>query len=99
MKGGTTFHFIDASPAEALATARQAAGGLDVRLGGGAATVRQFLAADLVDHMHIAIVPILLGRGESLWDGLENLEERFAIESVSSPSGVTHITFTRVSRT
>ena len=95
MKGGTTFHFIDASPAEALAAAREAAGGLDVRIGGGPATIRQFLAADLIDHMHIALVPILLGRGESLWDGLEGLEERFAIESVSSPSGVTHVTFTR----
>jgi len=95
MKGGTTFHFIDASPAQALAAARQAAGGLDVRIGGGPATVRQFLAADLIDHMHIALVPVLLGRGEPLWDGLEGLEERFAIESVSSPSGITHLTFTR----
>jgi dihydrofolate reductase len=95
MKGGTTFHFIDASPAEALAAARDAAGGLDVRIGGGPATVRQFLAADLVDHMHIAQVPVLLGRGESVWAGLEGLEERFAVESVSSPSGVTHVTFTR----
>ena len=95
MKGGTTFHFIDASPAQALAAAREAAGGLDVRIGGGPATVRQFLAAGLIDHMHVALVPILLGRGESLWDGLEGLEEGFAIESVSSPSGVTHVTFTR----
>jgi hypothetical protein len=45
--------------------------------------------------MHVALVPILLGRGESLWEGLEGLEERFAIESVSPPSGVTHVTFTR----
>jgi len=45
--------------------------------------------------MHIALVPILLGRGQSLWGGLEGLEERFATESVSSPSGVTHVTFTR----
>jgi dihydrofolate reductase len=98
MKGGTTFHFIDASPAQALAAARETAGGLDVRIGGGPATIRQFLAAGLIDHMHIALVPVLLGRGESLWDGLEDLEgleERFAIESVSSPSGVTHVTFTR----
>jgi dihydrofolate reductase len=95
MKGGTTFHFTDAGPAQALAAARQAAGGLDVRIGGGPATVRQFLAADLIDHMHVAVVPILLGRGESLWDGLEGLEERFAVESVSSPNGVTHLTFTR----
>jgi dihydrofolate reductase len=95
MKGGTTFHFTDASPAEALAAAREAAGGLDVRIGGGPATVRQFLAAGLIDHLHIALVPILLGRGEPLWDGLEGVEDSFAIESVSSPSGVTHITFTR----
>src|SRR5450755_50620 len=94
MKGGTTFHFIDASPAQALAAAKEAAGGLDVRIGGGPAAIRQFLAAGLIDHMHIALVPILLGRGESLWDGLEGPEERFAIESVSSPSGVTHVTFT-----
>jgi len=96
MKGGTTFHFIDASPAEALAAAKDAAGGLDVRIGGGPATVRQFLAADLIDHMHVVLVPILLGRGESVWDGLEDLEQRFTIESVSSPSGVTHVTFTRL---
>ena len=95
MEGGTTFYFVDAGPAEALRAAQEAAGGLDVRIGGGPSTVRQFLAADLVDHMHLVIVPILLGRGESLWDGLEGLEDRFATESVSSPSGVTHVTFTR----
>jgi dihydrofolate reductase len=95
MKGGTTFQFINASPAEALEVARQAAGGLDVRIGGGPSTIRQFLAADLIDHMHIAIVPIVLGRGERLWDGLEELEQRFDVEAVSSPSGVTHLTFTR----
>jgi dihydrofolate reductase len=95
MKGGTTFHFIDASPAEALTAAQEAAGGLDVRIGGGPSTVRQFLADNLIDDMHIVIVPIVLGRGERLWDGLENLEQRFDIESVSSPSGVTHVTFTR----
>ncbi|MDQ1367453.1 MAG: hypothetical protein QOE57_3495 [Acidimicrobiaceae bacterium] len=95
MKGGTTFHFIDASPAEALEAARAAAGGLDVRIGGGPSTIRQFLAADLIDHMHIAIVPVVLARGERLWDGLQQLEERFNVEGVSSPSGVTHLTLTR----
>jgi dihydrofolate reductase len=95
MRGGTTFHFIDASPREALDKAREAAGGLDVRIGGGPATIRQFLAADLIDHMHIVIVPIVLGRGERLWDGLEELEQRFTVESVTSPTGVTHLTFTR----
>ena len=95
MKGGTTFHFIDASPAEALEVAQEAAGGLDVRIGGGPSMIRQFLAADLIDHMHVAIVPIVLGRGERVWDGLEGLEQRFNVESVSSPSGVTHLTLTR----
>jgi dihydrofolate reductase len=95
MEGGNTFHFIDASPAEALALARDAAGGLDVRIGGGPSTVRQFLAADLIDHLHVVLVPIVLGRGVRLWDGLESLEDRFAVESVTTPSGVTHLTFTR----
>jgi dihydrofolate reductase len=95
MKGGTTFHFIDADPAQALEQARAAAEGLDVRLGGGVETVRQFLAADLIDHLHVVVAPIVLGRGERLWDGQEALQERFRIETVASPSGVTHLTFTR----
>ena len=97
MEGGTTFHFIDASPAEAVEAARKAAGGQDIRLGGGPTMIREFLKAGLVDHMHIVVAPILLGRGVRLWDGLEGLEKNFQIESVSSPSGVTHMTFTRVS--
>lgn len=95
MQGGTTFHFVDASPAEALDAAREAAGGLDVRIGGGPTTVREFLTADLIDHLHVVLVPILLGRGQRLWDGMEGLEQRFAVESVSTPSGVTHLTMTR----
>lgn len=95
MEGGTTFHFLDASPEKALEAAREAAGGLDVRIGGGPSTVRDFLAADLIDELHLALVPIVLGRGERLWDGLEGLEERFDIEAVSTPSGVTHLTLTR----
>jgi dihydrofolate reductase len=95
MEGGTTYHFIDASPAEALETAREAADGQDVRLGGGATMIRDFLAAGLVDHMHTVVVPILLGRGVRLWDGLEGLENDYEIEATSSPSGVTHVTFTR----
>jgi dihydrofolate reductase len=95
MEGGTTFHFLDATPAQALEAAREAAGGLDVRIGGGPTTVRSFLAADLVDHMHVVVVPILLGRGVNLWEGLEGLEERFDVETVASPSGVAHLTFTR----
>ncbi|MET9505782.1 dihydrofolate reductase family protein [Streptomyces sp. NPDC006622] len=98
MEGGTTFHFLDASPAQALETAREAAGGLDVRIGGGPSTVRAFLAAGLIDHMHVVVVPVLLGRGVRLWDGLENLEKDYEIEAASSPSGVTHVTFSRTAR-
>ncbi len=94
MEGGTTFHFLDATPAEALERAREAAGGQDVRLGGGPSVVRDVLAARLVDHMHVVQVPIVLGRGVRLWDGLESLEEAYEIEAVSTPSGVTHLTFT-----
>jgi len=95
MDGGTTFHFVDASPAEALAQAREAAADQDVRIGGGVSTIRQFVVAGLVDHMHITIVPIVLGRGIRLWDGMEGLEKAYTIEAVASPSGVMHLTFTR----
>lgn len=95
MEAGTTFHFLDASPADALAAARDAAGGQDVRIGGGATTIREFVAAGLVDHMHVVVVPIVLGRGVRLWDGLEGFERDYDIETTPSPSGVTHVMFTR----
>src|ERR671911_1833754 len=63
--------------AEALETAREAADGQDVRIGGGPTMIRDFLSAGLVDHMHIVVVPILLGRGVRLWDGLEGLEKDY----------------------
>lgn len=95
MEGGTTFHFIDATPADTLDMARRAAGGLDVRVGGGPTTVRAFLAAGLVDHLHVVVVPIVLGRGVRLWDGLEAMEQQYEVEVVASPSGVVHVTFSR----
>jgi dihydrofolate reductase len=95
MEGGTTFHFVDVSPAEALEAARAAADGQDVRIGGGARVVRDFLAARLVDLAHIVVVPIVLGRGAQVWEGLEGLENDYHVEVVSSPSGVAHVTFTR----
>jgi dihydrofolate reductase len=97
MEGGTTFHFLDTSPADALATAREAARGLDVRIGGGPTTIRSFLGERLIDHMHITVVPLLLGRGVSLFEGLEGLEKDYEVETIASPSGVTHMTFTRAS--
>jgi dihydrofolate reductase len=95
MEGGTTFHFINASPVEAVEAARKAAGGKDIRLGGGPTMLREFIQAGVVDHMHFVVAPIVLGRGVRLWDGLEGLEQQYSIESVSSPSGVTHLTFAR----
>jgi dihydrofolate reductase len=95
MEGGTTFHFLNASPADALAMARDAAKGQGVRIGGGVSVVRDFFAAGLVDHAHIVVVPILLGRGVRVWDDLEALERSYEIEAASSPSGVTHLIFTR----
>ncbi len=94
-EGGTVFHFLEATPSEALEIARDAAAGQDVRIGGGPSVVRDFLAAGLVDHLHVVQVPILLGRGVRLWDGLEGVEDGYEVEAVSSPSGVTHLTFTR----
>ena len=91
----TTFHFIDASPEEALRQAKEAAAGRDVRLGGGVTTVREFLDADLVDTMHIAVSPIELGEGERLWESHEELLDRFHLDTVPSSSGVTHLLFWR----
>ena len=93
--GETTFLFRDLAPQDALALAAEQAGGLDVRLGGGPSVVREFLQADLVDHLHLVVVPIVLGRGVRLWDGVE---ERFDIEATPSPSGVVHYVWTRRAR-
>ena len=71
MKGGTTFHFVTDGIESALARARQAAAGGDVRIGGGTATVRQYLQARLIDELHLAHRPVLLGRGENLFAGLD----------------------------
>ena len=89
MEGGTTFHFLDATPAEALEVAQEAAGEGDVRIGGGPTVVREFLAAGLVDHMHVVQVPVVLGRGVRLWDGLEALEtvrHRSGLSPAASPT-------------
>ncbi len=93
--GDTTFHFLDATPEVALEQAFAAAGGKDVRIGGGVATVREFLDADLIDQMHVVVVPMELGRGERLWDDPEDLGDRYILEKVPSPSGVTHLFFWR----
>jgi len=70
MKGGTTFHFVTDGIHSALEQAKNAAGGKDVRVGGGVGTIRQYLTAALIDELHLAIVPFLLGSGEHLMGGL-----------------------------
>jgi dihydrofolate reductase len=93
--GATTFHFVSGSAADVLSLAKKAAGELDVRLGGGPSTVNQFLAADLVDYLHVILVPIVIVAGVPLWSGLAGLHHRFSVEVVTVPSGATHLFFTR----
>jgi dihydrofolate reductase len=69
MKGGTVFHFVTGGIHEALERAREAAQGRNVRIGGGTSTVRQYMAAGLIDELHLAVSPVLLGAGENLWQG------------------------------
>ncbi|HIZ34569.1 MAG TPA: dihydrofolate reductase family protein [Candidatus Ruania gallistercoris] len=94
---GTSFHFVEAAPAEALRLAQEAAGGLDVRIGGGPSTVRAFLEADLIDFLHLCVVPIVLGRGIRIWDDLAGLEDHFTVESIGTTSGLTHQLWNRSS--
>ena len=95
MANGTSFRFIDASAEDALAQARAVAAGGDIRIGGGARTARSFLDAGLVDELHVAVVPIILGRGIRLWDDLRGLENGYEVRAEATESGVTHLTFRR----
>jgi dihydrofolate reductase len=88
--GDTTFHFVSGSPSDVLARARGAAEGKDVRLGGGAQTVRQFLDADLVDTLHVAVAPVVLGSGTRLWESPSELDDRYHRDEVPGSSGVVH---------
>ena len=92
----TTFHFVDDDPAEVLEGAKEAAQGKDVRVGGGATTIRAFLEADLVDTLHVVVTPsITLGSGARLWESPDELTDRFHLDVVPSPSGVVHHLFWR----
>jgi len=96
MDGGTRFHFVTGGIHEALERARKSAGGKDVRLGGGVSTLRQYLSARLIDELHLAIAPILLGRGENLFAGLDLPKLGYrVVESVASKQA-THVRLTRV---
>lgn len=86
MEGGTTFHFVTEGIQAALSRAREAAGELDVRVGGGAATIRQYLQAGLIDELHVAMAPVVLGSGESLFAGIDLVKLGYkCTEHVSTP--------------
>jgi dihydrofolate reductase len=95
MEGGTTFHFVTDGIHAALKQAVEAANGRDVRLGGGASTIRQYLQAQLVDEAHIAISPVLLGSGEHLFAGLDLPALGYDCASHTSTADATHIVLTR----
>lgn len=91
MEGGTTFHFVTEGNHEALRRAREAAGAKGIRIGGGAATVRQYLEARLVDEMHLAVSPMLLGSGESLFAGLDLVRLGYRVRSRESTESAMHV--------
>src|SRR6478735_6204760 len=95
MQGGTTFHFRDGAIEDVLAEASAAADGRDVRVGGGYSTARDFLRAGLVDDLHLMVAPIVLGRGNRLWDHLQGFELTHKVTTEVAESGTTHVRFTR----
>lgn len=95
MKGGTTFYFRDTAIEDVLTEATEAAGDLDVRVGGGYRTARGFLRAGLIDDLHLLVAPIFLGRGHRLWDDLRGFELTHNITTEVAESGTIHVTLTR----
>jgi dihydrofolate reductase len=95
MKGGTVFHFVTDGIEAALERARAAAGERDIRIGGGAATIRQYFAAGLIDELHLAVAPILLGRGEPLFEGLDLPALGYEVTEHVPSEKATHIVLTR----
>jgi dihydrofolate reductase len=95
MQGGTTFHFVDGGIEVALRMAVDAAGGADVRIGGGASTVQQYLRAGLIDEMHVVIVPTLLGAGERLFEHLDDAAVGLECTEFRPSQAVTHVVLTR----
>jgi dihydrofolate reductase len=96
MEGGTTFRFVTDGAHAALQRALEAAGGRDVRIGGGVGTIRQYLTAGLIDEMHLAIAPVLLGSGEHLLAGINALELGYQVaEHVPTAGAATHVVLTK----
>ena len=96
MQGGTTFHFVTEGPDAALRRAREAAGDRDVRIGGGVATVRQYLQARAIDELHLALSPTLLGAGEALWSGIDVRALGYRCAEVVAGERATHMVVRRV---
>jgi dihydrofolate reductase len=97
MEGGTTFHFVTDGIHAALERATAAAQGRDVRLGGGVATIQQYLLARLVDEMHLAIAPVLLGSGEHLLSGIDAIALGYRCTEHVPSAHVTHVVLTKSS--
>jgi dihydrofolate reductase len=95
MEGGTTFHFVTDGIQSALAQAKAAAGELDVKIGGGVATVRQYLLAGAIDEMHLAMSPVFLGRGESLFEGIDLPSLGYRVTEAVPTELATHIVLSR----
>jgi dihydrofolate reductase len=95
MEGGTTFHFVTGGIHEALDQAKAAAGGKDVRVGGGVSTIRQYLQEKLIDELHLAVSPVLLGKGENLFAGLDMLELGYQCTEQVATALATHVTIKR----
>jgi dihydrofolate reductase len=95
MKGGTDFHFVTEGIHAALRQARNAAGGRDIRLGGGVSTIRQYLQARLIDEMHLAIAPVVLGTGEHLLAGIDVVALGYACTEHVPTANATHVVLTR----
>jgi len=95
MEGGTTFHFVTDGIEAALDKARAAAGDLDVRIGGGVHTVRQYLGARAIDEIHLAVAPVLLGRGEALFAGLDVRDLGYRVIAHEATDTTTHIVLAR----
>jgi dihydrofolate reductase len=95
MKGGTIFHFVTEGIQAALEGAREAAGGKDVRLGGGVSTVQEYMRAGLVDEMHLAIVPVLSGSGELMFGGIDVVKLGFRCTEHAMGEGAMHVVLTR----
>lgn len=95
MEGGTTFHFVSGSVHDVLQLAKEAAGDQDICVRGGVTVLRDFFRAGLIDEAHLVIVPIVLGKGENLWDGMDDFTDLYQVQESFGQNGVTHLRVVR----